>query len=77
MFPGSIRAVRRGRGTAQDLPSGLLATVCLTAVLWNYRHVIILMIGAVYFLGRGWFWFGRNYPMAIWFILGFVRGLSR
>ena len=52
----------------------LIATACLTAVLWQFRHVFFL-ICAVWFLGRTWFWLCRRHPLVGWFLLGFLRGL--
>ena len=36
----------------------LIATVSITAVLWEYRHIIFL-IAACWFLLRGWLWLCR------------------
>ena len=52
----------------------LIATVCITAVLWEYRHIIFL-IAACWFLLRGWLWLCRRHPLVAWFLLGFLRGL--
>jgi hypothetical protein len=52
----------------------LIATVCITAVLWEYRHIIFL-IAACWFLLRGWLWLCRRHPLVAWFLICFLRGL--
>ena len=37
----------------------LIATVCITAVLWEYRHIIFLA-AACYFILCGWLWLCRR-----------------
>ena len=39
----------------------LIAAVCFAAVFWNYRHVILPVLGC-YFLLRGWLWLCRRHP---------------
>jgi hypothetical protein len=52
----------------------LIATVCITAVLWEYRHIIFLA-AACYFILRGWLWLCRRHPLIAWFVFGFLQGL--
>ena len=54
--------------------AALIWTVAITAVLWEYRHVIFL-IAMIYVLGRAWFWLCRRHPLAALFIFGFMQGL--
>jgi hypothetical protein len=52
----------------------LIATICITAVLWEYRHIIFL-IAACYFLLRGWLWLCRKHPLVALVLFGFLQGL--
>lgn len=47
----------------------------VTAVALYYAKWPILIIAAVVGLFRLWLWFAVRYPLAAWFIIGFIRGL--
>jgi hypothetical protein len=43
-------------------------------LFWPY-HKVILLIVAVYYLGKGWLGLCRRHPLVAWFTLGFIQGL--
>jgi hypothetical protein len=55
----------------------LFAWLIATAVIWWWFGKWVLFFAGIYFLFRFWMWLAWRYPMVVWFIIGFVRGLIR
>ena len=76
--PHAIFPKRRAVPPLSSPPSNYdvmaLIAVRITALLWEYRHVIFL-IAACWFLLRGWLWLCQHRPLVAWFLLGFLRRL--
>ena len=47
----------------------------ITAVVGYFAGKVVLVGAAIWFFVMGWIWLARRFPLTMWFLLGFLRGL--